>query len=533
LSTLGRLEIIGLYAKRYGLNPYCPHTLGALESYLLGKRLGVKELQYLAVGASTNVPIYDSITGKPRGSVRSIDLSFAATKPMLVPVKALADDLETHYRQNAGRGSGPKAELITAALEQARLRIGNFVGANPEEHVTIFTSNTSVGMNKLVRIALADPKSVFIASLAGHHSAQLPPRQSGHSKFFRLNPDGTYDLNSMEAKLKKPGRGKHPVLLIESQSNVTGYTFPVAEIAELAARYNTILFIDHAQGAASMPIDLSTLPGRVLLAMSGHKVYSRDGSGGIVGPKDFFEGVADEPAGGTISAVTDRDIFFSLPPHNQEAGTPAFIAQISFGKAVDILTKAGLEDIREAEGFLSRFVLAELQKVDGVEILGDITIPRGPVISFSLTGHDGKKIPPGFVGAALQYFWGMDTRVGQFCAHPYVYFLQGVGHREARKHARLHAERQRAGCAALPGDEKYHAARFSFGFPTKRADLARLPEIIRQIRDLWPDKSILELDHEAGEFYVPGQPRGSTQIPFDLCQDGPLKPISLPPEENE
>jgi hypothetical protein len=114
-------------------------------------------------------------------------------------------------------------------------------------------------------------------------------------------------------------------------------------------------------------------------------------------------------------------------------------------------------------------------------------------------------------------------RVGQFCAHPYLYFLHGASPEQALAHARLHADRHRAGCAALPGDERYHASRLSWGFPTPDAHLSDLPMMLDEIRKMWPNKCALRLDPVAGEFYFPGQPRVLTQGRFDLRQKGPYR----------
>ncbi|MBU0672354.1 MAG: aminotransferase class V-fold PLP-dependent enzyme [Candidatus Margulisbacteria bacterium] len=480
-------------------------------------------LKYLALGSGTTVKVYSPRNGKAKGVVPHIGLNYAATKPLLVPVQDAAVSLETWYRENIGRGAGPNAEIMTMALEEAREAIGEFFGYNPAEHVVIFVQNTSQGMSVLTRVAARDPQSFFLISPAAHHSTMLPARETDHYDYFRLKPDGTYDLNDLEIKLKSYSRNHHPVLCVESSSNVTGYKNQITEIANIAARYNTLVFIDHAQGATSMQLDLSVLPGRVFLAVSGHKMYARDGSGAIVGPKDFFEGPSLIPAGGTITGVTLQDIFYAGPPYNFEPGTPAYIAQVSLGKAALTLARAGMVEIEKEEERLTRLVMANILNVPGLRVLGEANldvVPRGPVISFSLKDDGGRNIPPGFVLKALEVFYGVDSRPGQFCAHPYLYTLLRASQMEALEHAMKHARKGRAGCAALPGDQDYHAARISFGFPTKDESLLDLPHMLTEVRAMWPDRSALKLDPEKGEFYLPGQDRILTRGTFSIHRTG-------------
>lgn len=521
---------INQLAKRYQLNQNCPQTRRALQSFINGEPLRLDHLRFLALGSNRRVATYDPITGKPWGKTQHIGFNYGATKPLLVPVAEMAEHLEANFRENVGRSSGPHAEIMTEALGEARRAIGDFVGYDRDRHVVIFTPNTSVGMNLLVKKAVQDRHTLFLLSPASHHSSQLPQRTNERSVpylFFKLLPNGTYDLNSIEAMLSHYTQQGyyHQILCVESQSNVTGYKTPIEQLCWLAQKYGAKVFIDHAQGASSMKLDLANLPGEVFVALSGHKLYARDGSGAIIGPKDFFRGQALDPAGGTISGVTFRDIHFADPPANFEPGTPAFTAQISLGKAVHLLAQAGLDNIAGFESEMAARVIKAMSQVNGLEILGEADTalaPRGPVVSFIMHAANGDRIPPGFIGKALEVFFGVDARVGQFCAHPYVYYLTGVSEKDAIAHAMEHAKKSRAGCAALPGDQSSHAARISWGFPTPNEHLDRIPTMLEHVQRMWPH-GILQLDAEAGEFYIPKQPRPLTQGQFSIFTNGPYE----------
>lgn len=509
----------------YGLRPGRPTRL-ALDAFIRGRELSVEDLRRLVVGSGRRVMVHNPTTGLPVGLVPHIRMNYGATKPSFVPVLDTTHQLEIS-RENVGRSAGPDAETMSAALEEARDVVGKFVGYDASRHVAIFVENTTAAMNLLARIAIVkNPGLNFVVSLMSHHSTQLPARQSGHFKFFKLKPDGSYDLDSLEQELKTASRlGGGIALCVESESNVTGIKNSIPEICQIAARYDALVFIDHAQGGSNIPLNLSQLHGRVFVAVSGHKLYGPTGSGAVIGPKIFFRGPALRAGGGTISAVTATGIHYAEPPANCESGTPAFIAQIGFAKALKLLMETGLDNIAQREDQLLSSFWPQLLSVNGLEVLGCRELnayPRGPVVSFRLKDSTGKEfIPPGFIGYALQAFYGVDCRVGQFCAHPYVYALLGVSEENAIEHALVHARIAKAGCAALPGDQNFHTTRFSWAFPTEERELAVLPDMLRAIQGLWPNKSILELDQARRAFHIPSQPDNLTEGSFSLQRRTP------------
>ena len=522
---------IGMVDLTQGMNTSDPLTVGALEKWGDGGSLLPRELGALALGTNVTVPIMDAATGRYTGETRIGDLDNAATKPILLPVMEAAIYAETFWRHNTGRSYGHKPEVMAEALEAARSNVGELLGYDPSRHTVVFTSNTSHGMNLLSDIAARDPKHYFVLSLMSHHSAQLPAREKGKYRFFGLHPDGTYDLDSIEQILASLSRQYQVYLVIESESNITGYKPDLKAICAIAGKYGAKVFIDHAQGASNVPIDLGSLEADAFIALSGHKMYALAGSGAVVGPTAFFAGVPMMPAGGTITAVTGDTIFYAEPPLNQEPGTVAYTPQISFGKAAALLKSTGMDKIEEYERRLTQRVLDKLSAVEGVEIIGGVDMlkmRRGPVVSIALKDTLGvwggmvEYFPPAFIGTALKLFYGIGTRVGFYCSHPYGYFMRGVGAEEANAHALLHMEKRIPGCALLPGDEKIYTTRFSFSMATPPELLDSIPAMLESIRHLSPNNCVIKPDFEGNRWLVDSPER--LQIPgelFDLNRNTP------------
>lgn len=524
-------------SKAQSLNPF---NLGrgsardSLAAFAKGEILSAGHLSNLVCGSNLRTNVIDLKTGRNRGSVSITDLDLAATKPLFVPVLETAMHLQASFRHNTGRSNGVKPEVMTQALEDSREIIGEFFGIDPDRHVVIFRERTSIGMPGLIKIAARDHNHMFLLSLASHHSAQLPARIEGRYQFFGLNPNGTYDMDDLETRLKAVSKYYHPYIVIESETNMTGYKPSVAEVCALAERYGAKVFIDHAQGAANHRLSLKDLPGDVFLAISGHKCYAIEGSGAVIGPADFFKGVPEFATGGTISAVTREQMFFDRPPINQEHGTQVYIAQISLGKALSLLMDAGMDNIEEIERQKTARLIKGLRQVEGLEIIGepDMDIAdRGPVVTISMKGAadvwsdmPNCYIPPAFIGKALNAGWGIGTRVGYYCAHPYGYFLRKVPDDVALKHALEHAAKGRAGCGLLSGDEWIYMTRFSFSFVTPDESLQRVPGILNKIRGISYKNSVIKPDFESGVWYVDGgqnDSKANAHSRFDLSVRGP------------
>jgi cysteine desulfurase/selenocysteine lyase len=104
---------------------------------------------------------------------------------------------------------------------------------------------------------------------------------------------------------------------------------------------------------------------------------------------------------------------FAPPPHKFEAGTMPIAQAVGLGAAIDYLTEAGLDAIREHELSLLEHALDVLGSIEGLRILGPASAEsRGSAISFTVPG-----VHPHDVSQVLDDL-GIEVRAGHHCAWP-------------------------------------------------------------------------------------------------------------------
>ena len=176
-------------------------------------------LRSMLVGVDQPVPLLDGRT------VPHVNLDNAASTPAFVSVM---DAIERFLPYYAGvhRGTGYKAHVSTAAYESARAVVGEFVGADPDRDVVVFTKNTTEAINKLARSLPIDDDSVVLTTFLEHHSNDLPWRARTRAVHVQAHADGTLDEDDLDRCLQRYA-GRIALLAVSGASNVTGVVQPI------------------------------------------------------------------------------------------------------------------------------------------------------------------------------------------------------------------------------------------------------------------------------------------------------------------
>ena len=466
------------------------NKINAWFHHKTNRPFALKDFSSLIVGKKTKFLCLD---GKRR---TIIDFDYTATKPILSPV---VDALNRTYewRQNAHRAPSPKSQVTTENYEKAREVARKFMGAEHLAYEAAFQPNTTYALNMLSTLLKSHfagaKRDTVLISVMSHHSNMLPWRERWSTRYIDVNKNGTIDMEQYAALLKEVG-DKVALVTTETVSNVTGFINPVVEMARLAHQSGALISVDNAQGAASLPfkiysgemessIDFATL--------SGHKIYGPEGTGVLVGKKEYLQGDPPFPGGGTVRGVT-RDVrYYEKFPANVEAGSQNHAGQIGMAVAMKVLMQIGLENIQTEELQKAEYAVNKMGETAGVQILGErdfSNAKRLGIIAFNLYDSFGKPIRSALVGAMLAFQYAIGIRTGCFCAGPYMETLQGLSEEEAQKYAALVNTR----------DDKLvpYFCRASFSIDKSYADIDYLINALKEIRvnyDEWWGKYYFDL----------------------------------------
>ena len=321
----------------------------------------------------------------------------------------------SEYNANIHRGLHSLAERATAAYENTRLTIKEFIHADEVEEV-IFTSGTTESIN-LVSNAFGrkflDPEDEVIISELEHHSNIVPWQmicQERGAKLKAIPIDGKGDLN-IDA-FKNLLTEKTKIVAVNHVSNSLGTINPVKEIIQIAHETGAVVLIDGAQASAHLDIDVQELDCD-FYAFSAHKLYGPTGVGVLYGKRKLLESMDPYQGGGEmIKEVTIAKTTYSDIPYKFEAGTPNIADVVAFNEAINFVKGLGSKsNILRYEHSLLDFATEKLKEIPGLTIIGEANKKIG-VISFIVDGLHHFDI-----GMMLDAK-GIAVRTGHHCTQP-------------------------------------------------------------------------------------------------------------------
>ncbi len=451
--------------------------------------LKIDDLPELLIGHDTDVPTLN-------GEKRYINFDNAASTPTFKPIAEAVTEFLQWY-SNVHRGTGFKSQLSSWAFEKAREICAEFVGADLQRQVVLFTKNSTEAINKLANRLSLSPKDVILTTLMEHHSNELPWRRAGRVAHVGLNPDGTIDKDHFKFLLDN-FKDRVKLVAISGASNVTGYINDIDYFAKEAHNIGARILVDGAQLIPHRPVNMKPADPvhRIdYLVFSAHKMYAPFGVGVLVGDRDTFEqGDPLEVGGGVVDIVTLEEAYWTDLPEKEEAGTPDIVGVVATSRAIRLFQSLGWDGIINHEAELTRYALQKLKEIPAVHVYGDSDPDnarnRLGVISLNVEGK-----PHALVAAMLSYEGAIGVRSGCFCAHLYVKELLKVGDEDSKELERQILQRDRSN---LPG-----TIRMSFGIYNTKEEVDRFVEMIKKIAD---DETVgdYQLNKEKGEYTPKG-----------------------------
>jgi cysteine desulfurase/selenocysteine lyase len=360
-----------------------------------------------------------------RGGQPLIYLDSANTSQKPRQVLEAMDEFYERHNANIHRASHQLGEEATEAYEGARIKVGEFIGAQDETEI-VFAKNISEAINLVAysmsnataaggpaRLSLGPGDEIVITEME-HHSNIVPwqllcQRTGATLRWFGVTPDGRLDVSDIGDLIT----ARTKLVALAHQSNVLGTINPVRAIADAAHAAGALVLLDGAQAVPHMPVDVAAT-GADFYGFTGHKLCGPTGIGVLWARRELLEEMPPFLGGGEMieSVWMDRTTF-APPPHKFEAGTMPIAQAVGLGAAVDYLSEVGLDAVRAHELGLIEHTLDLLGQIEGLRILGPTTsADRGSAISFTVEG-----VHPHDVSQVLDDL-GIAVRAGHHCAWP-------------------------------------------------------------------------------------------------------------------
>jgi cysteine desulfurase/selenocysteine lyase len=298
-----------------------------------------------------------------------------------------------HDNANVHRGLHELSSRATAAYENARQRVADYIGAASAGEI-VFTRGTSESINLVAQAwggKFISPGDVILLTEMEHHSNLVPwqllaERMGARLRFVPVNDDGSLTLEQLPAMLTREVK----LFAFTHVSNSLGTINPVAELCQQARAVGALTLVDAAQSAGHLPLDVQDL-GCDFLAFSGHKMCAPTGIGALYARAEILDAIPPWHGGGEmIVSVTLEKSAFKKPPHRFEAGTPNIAGAIGLASAIDYIEKIGRAEIFEHDAELAHYAIDRMAELPGMRVLGPPG-DRGGIVGFvmkSVHPHD-------------------------------------------------------------------------------------------------------------------------------------------------
>ena len=353
---------------------------------------------------------------KSENKIIYLDHAATTQKPIQV-----IDKIEEYYRTfnaNVHRGAHQLSAKATEEFENARSLIAKYVNANSTKEI-IFTRNATEAINLAARswgeFTLKENDEILL-SIMEHHSNIVPwqmvaAKKKCKLKFVGIDQNGKLDINDLKFKLTT----KTKLVSLLHISNTLGCCNPIKEITELAKQKGSLVLLDACQSLAHTKLDVRDL-GIDFLAGSGHKLCGPTGIGFLWSKKEILEKIPPFFGGGEmIQDVFEQKSTWAELPHKFEAGTPAIAEAIGLAEAIKYINNIGLDNIKDYEKNITKYLFEQLNQIDDLEIIGPspkMDPNRGSLATFYVKGIHSNDI------AEILDSKGICIRSGHHCCQP-------------------------------------------------------------------------------------------------------------------
>jgi len=348
-----------------------------------------------------------------------LDNAATTQKPLHV-IHAIVDLLE-HHNGNPHRGAHILSVEASQLYDDARDAVRKFIHAGRSEEI-IFVRNATEGLNLVARSygeTHLHQGDKIVIPISEHHANlvtwQRVARVTGAELVYMYLDDKGHFTDEDLAKIDD----KTKIVAFAAVSNVLGMKVPVERIIEKAHAMGAVVVLDGAQAVPHMKVDVQAWDCDFMV-FSGHKMLGSAGTGVLYGKRALLNDMEPFLLGGDmIEYVQEQTTTFNVLPFKFEAGTENVEGAVALHAAIDYLERIGFDAIQAHEHELVVRLLAGLQAVPHIHIIGS-TDPneKTGVVSFTIDG-----VHPHDVATILDSY-GIAIRSGHHCAQPLAAHIQ-------------------------------------------------------------------------------------------------------------
>ena len=333
-------------------------------------------------------------------------LDSAAT--MQRPNRVIEREVEYYKTRNANplRGLYKLSEQSTEVLNQTRIKVAKYIGADPDE--VVFIKNATEGINLIANGAreVIGEKDKILVSLDSHHSNILPfTERYGEQVVVTEDILGEFKRDKETVKL----------VALTGLSNVSGEEQDklIRELRE--SGYNGAILVDAAQLVAHRRIDVKKMDVDFLV-FSGHKMGAPMGVGILYIRREWMGKIAPLNYGGEMvegveyqnGAIKSE---FAFGPQKFEGGTINMGGVAGLSAAIDFWQDHNKDDkLFGAVEELTSFFKEQIGEIEDAEMY----YAKNGIVLLNIKGvhaHDTAQILSNY---------GVMVRAGWHCAEPFL-----------------------------------------------------------------------------------------------------------------
>lgn len=320
------------------------------------------------------------------------------------------------YGANPGRSGHDFSVKSAGAVFEARELLNTFFNGWGSEFVS-FTSNCTQALNTALKGVLKKGDHVVVSTL--EHNSVMRPLNTLSEKgeitysFFDVSEDEEETLENF----KKAFTHNTRLCVVTAVSNVFGNILPIKKLSEFAHSREVLFFVDGAQGAGVIPIDLKN-DGIDCLCIPGHKgLLGPMGTGALLHNNIDFSSLIEGGTGSNSFALLQPSAF----PERLESGTLNVPGICGLKQGVKTVENIGMNNIRCRETAVCREIFEGLRTIRGVKLYSQDYngYVYAPVLSFNVNELHSEQV------AAKLNAGGVAVRGGYHCA-PVAHITRGT-----------------------------------------------------------------------------------------------------------